>query len=58
MARNIKRETDRKLYLAGASRQQVMRKHRSEAPAKPKAKRVNKKRFAEAVAEWEYLNRT
>lgn len=38
MPRDIKREADRKLYLAGASRQQVMKKHRAEPAPKPKRK--------------------
>lgn len=40
MPRDIKRENDRKLYLAGASRQQVMKKHRT-GPKTAKPKRIN-----------------
>ena len=32
MPRDIERERNRKLYLAGASRKQVMRKHRAPVP--------------------------
>ena len=89
MPRDIERERNRKLYLAGASRKQVMRKHRAPEPKavipvveaeKPqsaggvermiransdriKAVLASKKaspdkaREAEALAEWQYLNR-
>ena len=89
MPRDIKRERERKLYLAGASRKQVMRKHRASKPKaaipvvetdKPQSAggvermiRANSdrikaiiaskkgvydtKREAEALAEWQYLNR-
>lgn len=53
-------ERERKLYLAGGSRQQVMRKHRPIQPAhvapKPLSK-ADKAREQAALDEWQYLNR-
>ena len=60
MPRDIKRERERNLYLAGASRQQVMRKHLPFQPAPVKPKRMSKAdkaREAAALAEWQYLSR-
>lgn len=58
MPRDIERERNRKLYLAGASRKQVMRNHRASKPepVAPMSK-TDKAREAEALAEWQYLNR-
>ena len=60
MPRDIERERNRKLYLAGASRKQVMRKHRpvQSPPAKPmRMSKADKAKETAALDEWQYLNR-
>lgn len=46
-----------RLYAAGATRQQVMKKHRPQKPATKPMPRRDPKREEAALSEWRYLNR-